>query len=239
MCSRYSLTSASDVVRRYLATTNDEPFPPRDVIAPTEPVLIARLDPRGARRLELVRWGLIPGWVKDPRDFSLLINARAETLSHKPTYRAGLRYRRCLVPADGYLQWTGPKGARTPYVVRPVAPGPIAFAGLWDHWLGADGSEMESMLLVTVAASPDVAGLHDRMPAILAADRFGPWLDCRSCPADEALAFLEPSRAGALHVEAFRRSSGTGVGQVRQIEGIDDPGDDAGNDDGPLDAASG
>jgi putative SOS response-associated peptidase YedK len=206
MCSRYRLTSPPDAVRTLLATTNDELFPPRTNIAPTQPVHVARLNERGERRLELVRWGLIPSWAKDPRELALLFVARSETALEKPTYRAGMRYRRCLVPADGYYEWTGPKGARQPHLIRPVQSGPVVFAGIWDHWLGADGSEMESMAILTVAAGPDVADLSERMPAILHPAQFTAWLDCRGCPAVEAVAFLQPTAARLLRAEAVTRT---------------------------------
>ena len=208
MCVRYRLTSPPVVVRRLLATANDEQFPARTNIAPTQPVHIARIGHRGTRNLDLVRWGLIPGWVKDPREFSVLINARSEGALDKPTFRAGLRYRRCLVPADGYTQWTGPKGDRRPQLIFPVEAGPMAFAGIWDHWLGADGSEMESMAILTVAAGPDVADLSERMPAILHPGQFERWLDCRGCPAVQAAAFLRPAMAGQLRSIEVTRTLG-------------------------------
>jgi putative SOS response-associated peptidase YedK len=198
MCSRYFLTSSPQVVQKLLSTTNDEQFPPRAQISPTHPVHVARLGSNGERRLDLVHWGLIPGWVKDFSAFSPLFNARSEGALEKPTFRAGLRYRRCLVPADGYLQWTGPKGKRVPSAVEPQQSAPMVFAGIWDHWLGADGSELESMAILTVAAGADVAALHDRMPAILAPSLFADWLDCRGCPAGEAAHFLQPAPAGFL-----------------------------------------
>lgn len=206
MCSRYRLTSPPSAVRALLATTNDEEFPPRTNIAPTQPVHVARLNERGERRLDLVRWGLIPSWAKDPREVALLFVARSETALEKPTYRAGMRYRRCLVPANGYYEWTGPKGARQPHLIRPVQPGPVVFAGIWDHWLGADGSEMESMAILTVAAGPDVDDLSERMPAILHPAQFTAWLDCRGCPAVEAAAFLQPTMKGQLRPVAATRT---------------------------------
>lgn len=208
MCSRYRLTSPPEAVRTLLATTNDEVYPPRTNIAPTQPVHVARLNERGQRRLDLVRWGLIPAWAKDPRELALLFVARSETTLEKPTYRAGMRYRRCLVPADGYYEWTGPKGTRQPHLVQPLQPGPIVFAGIWDHWLGADGSEMESMAILTVAAGPDVADLSERMPAILHPGQFERWLDCRGCPAVQAAAFLRPAMAGQLRSIEVTRTLG-------------------------------
>ena len=207
MCVRYRLISSPEDVRRLLGTVNDEVFPPREMIAPAEPVLIGRIDHRGQRRLDLVRWGLLPAWVKDPAGFPLLINARSEDALDKPTYRAGLRYRRCLVPADGYYQWTGPKGRRRPFLVTPRSPGPIAFAAIWDHWLGADGSELESMSILTVAANDDVRALHDRMPVVLDEGQFAAWLDCRGVPAKDAIMLLRPVPPGRLHASPLAEAA--------------------------------
>lgn len=200
MCVRYRLTSSPAQVQALLGTANEELFPPRETIAPTQPVLIARLDHLRTRKLELVRWGLIPGWAKDPSTLPLLINVKCEDALDKPTYRAGMRYRRCLVPADGYYVWTGSKGQRQRHTVVPAASGPVAFAGIWDHWLGADGSEMESMAILTLAAGPDVAALDVRMPAIVAPADFAAWLDCRETKDTEALGLLRPSPAGTLRI---------------------------------------
>ena len=111
----------------------------------------------GARELALVRWGLIPGWVKDPRTFTTLINARSETRAREAVVPGGIRHRRCLVPADGFYEWTGAAGMKRPHLIRPRAGGPLAFAGIWDHWLGADGSEIDSMAILTVAANATVS----------------------------------------------------------------------------------
>ena len=180
MCSRYSLTSPPEAVRAVFSTHNDERFPPRYNIAPTQPVLIVRTNAANRRELVLVRWGLLPPWVKDPGAFTTLINARAETLAEKPSFRGALRHKRCLVPADGFYEWIGKPGAKRPHLIRPRSNSPIAFAGLYEEWMGADGSEMESMAIITVPANRTVATLHDRMPAILAPDDFEAWLDCKT-----------------------------------------------------------
>ena len=180
MCARYNLTSPPEAVRRYFALDACEAFPPRYNIAPTQPVAIVRLAPSGARELRLVRWGLIPGWVKDPRSFSLIVNARAETVAEKPSFRGALRHRRCLVPANGFYEWTGPAKARVPHLFRGADGGLMAFGALAEHWLGADGSEVETMAILTVPASAAVAPFHDRMPLILPPEAFERWLDCRS-----------------------------------------------------------
>ena len=179
MCSRYSLTSPPEAVRAYFGLGEVEPFPPRYNIAPTQPVAIVRQGLRGAHEFALVRWGLIPSWVKDPREFTTLINARAETAAEKPSFRAAMRHRRCLVPANGFYEWTGPAGRKVPHLIRRPGAALMAFAGLWEHWLGADGSEFDSMAILTVDANAAVSAIHDRMPVILAESDFERWLECR------------------------------------------------------------
>lgn len=205
MCSRYSLTSPPEAVRAYFGYVNDEPFPPRYNIAPTQPVPIVRRSQAGIRELVLVRWGLIPSWVKEPGSFSTLINARSETAADKPSFRGAMRHRRCLVPADGFYEWTGAAGTKQPHLVRPARGGPMAMAGLWEHWLGADGSELETMAILTTTASPDLAWLHDRMPVILPPAAFEAWLDCRSGSAREIVALLAPAQEGLLATVAVSR----------------------------------
>lgn len=200
MCSRYSLTSPHEAVRAHFATHNEHAFPPRYNIAPTQPVVIVRHDHVHRRELALVRWGLIPAWSKDPGKYGPLINARAETAEEKASFRGPMRHRRCLVPADGFYEWIGKPGAKRPHLLRPHAGGPIGFAGLWDHWLGADGSEIETMAIITVPANAVAARVHDRMPAILPPDAYEAWLDVRPGRSEEAAALLQPAPDDLLEV---------------------------------------
>jgi putative SOS response-associated peptidase YedK len=205
MCSRYSLTSPPEAVRAYFDAKGEEDFPPRYNIAPSQPVVIVRNHAKGHREMALVRWGLVPSWVKDPREFSTLINARAETAAGKPSFRAAMRHRRCLVPTDGFYEWTGPAGAKRPHLIRPKARGRkggtiMGMAGIWEHWLGADGSEFESMAILTVAANATVSVLHDRMPLILEPEQFGLWLDCKPGTAEGIMHFLDPAPEGLLEI---------------------------------------
>ncbi len=187
MCSRFTITSDPEAVRDYFQYRDVEGFPPRYNIAPTQPVPIIRRAENGRREIMLVRWGLIPSWVKDPREFSTLINARSETVLSKPSFRNAIKHRRCLVPADGFFEWQGAKGQKRPYFIRPAHGGPIAFAGIWEDWMGADGSEMWSMAILTTSSNQVVAQVHDRMPLIIGKEHFKDWLDCGSVRADEAL----------------------------------------------------
>lgn len=200
MCSRYSLTSPAEAVRSYFKLGRCEPFPPRYNIAPTQPVAIVRTGFKDDRELALVRWGLIPSWVKDPRAFSTLINARSETAAEKASFRAALRHRRCLVPTDGFYEWTGKPGAKRPHLIRPRGGGLMAMAGLWEHWLGADGSEIETMAILTTAASRAVAALHDRMPVILPPRDFDRWLDVRPGTSDFIVDLMRPVADDALEI---------------------------------------
>jgi putative SOS response-associated peptidase YedK len=177
MCGRYMVLSSPEAIRRLFGYPEQPNFPPRYNVAPTQPVPIVRMVD-GRREFALVRWGLIPPWVKDPRRFSLLINARVESVHDKPAFRYAMRRRRCLFPADGFYEWQSAGGRRRPFCVRPREAGPIAFAGLWETWMGPNGEEMETAAIVTTAASPEIAHLHDRMPVILPADAFDMWLDC-------------------------------------------------------------
>lgn len=193
MCSRYSLTSPPEAVRATFGVFEIEAFPPRYNIAPTQPVLIVRANERGGRAAMLVRWGLIPSWVRNPAEFTTLINARSETAAEKASFRAAMRHRRCLVPADGFYEWTGPKGEKQPHLVRPRGGGPMAMAGLYEHWLGADGSEIDTMAILTVPANRTMQPIHDRMPAIIPPEHFDAWLDCRAGTAGPVDALLQPA----------------------------------------------
>lgn len=200
MCSRFSLTAPPEAVRALFRTRNALDFPPRYNIAPTQPVLIVRNTPSGDREQHLVRWGLIPSWVKDPRTFTTLINARSETAAAKPSFRGAIRHRRCLVPATGFYEWTGRPGSKRPHLFQTRDGGLVAFAGLADHWVGADGSELETAAILTTQANATMAPIHDRMPVIIAPEHFEAWLDCRSGTSKFVEGLLAPPPDDLLEV---------------------------------------
>ena len=206
MCSRYSLTSPPEAVRAYFRYDNEAVFPARYNIAPSQPVGIVRCTQNGGREFALVRWGLIPSWVKDPREVRMMINARSETAAEKPSFRAAMRHRRCLVPTDGFYEWMGAAGAKRPHLARPRNRGPMGMAGIYEHWQGADGSEIESMAILTTAANQAMSVLHDRMPVIIAPEHFDTWLDCHSGSAEHILALLHAPPEDLLQlVEVSRK----------------------------------
>jgi putative SOS response-associated peptidase YedK len=140
-----------------------------------------------------MRWGLLPSFVKDPKQFPTLINARAEEVLDKPSFRHAMRYRRCLVVADGFYEWTGPKGKRRPFLLRPREPQLIAFAGIYERWRDQEGGETDTVAILTCPANRTVAALHDRMPVVLPFEHFAAWLDVKATPAEAALALLQPA----------------------------------------------
>jgi putative SOS response-associated peptidase YedK len=201
--SRYCLTSSPEAVRDFFGAAEIDDFPKRYNIAPTQGVHIARNDMRGAREVQLVRWGLIPSWSKDPSAFSApLLQARAETAAEKPAFRGAMRHRRCLVPTTGFYEWSGKRGAKQPHLIRLKDRELFALAGLWEGWLGADGSEIETMAILTVDANADMAHVHDRMPVIIDPEDFDRWLDCRSGTAEGVMDLLKPLAEGHLAITA-------------------------------------
>ena len=192
MCGRYLITSAPEAIRALLRYFEQPNFPPRYNVAPTQPVPIVRLN-AGARSFALVRWGLIPPWVKDPRGFTLLINARGETVNEKPAFHNAMRRRRCLFPADGFYEWRADGERRRPFFIRPRNGGPIAFAGLWETWMGPDGEEVETACIVTTTANRTLAPIHDRMPVVIAPEAFDLWLDTANVDAATAAALIMPA----------------------------------------------
>ena len=197
------MTSAPEAIRRLFRYAEQPNFPPRHNVAPTQPVPIVRVV-EGKREFALVRWGLIPPWVKDPRTFSLLINARGESVNEKPAFKNAMKRRRCLFPADGFYEWKREGDRKRPYFVRLKSGQPMAFAGLWESWMGPNGEEMETAAIVTGAASRSIAHIHDRMPVIVAPDAFDFWLD-PNVDGEMAAAVIAPTPDALL--EAYEVSS--------------------------------
>lgn len=193
MCGRFALTSSPSEIEALFALLDLAPFPPRYNIAPTQSILMIAGPERCAL---LVRWGLIPAWVKDPRSFTVLFNARSEGAEEKASFRAAMRYRRTLVPASGFYEWRRDGQRRSqPYWVRPTRGGVIAFAGLMETYLAPDGSEIDTGAILTTAANADIARIHDRAPVVIGPEDFSRWLDCRNEPA-AAADLLRPAPAG-------------------------------------------
>jgi len=205
MCGRFALQALPNDVREALGLMELDAFPARYNIVPTQPILVViagdRQEPgsnRPDRRALLVRWGLTPSWVKDPKEFPLLINARAESAIGKASFRAAMRHRSILVPASGFYEWHRPskesKGKSQAYWIRPRQGGVIAFAGLMETWSSADGSEVDTGAILTVPANQAIAPIHDRMPVVIAPEDFSRWLDCRSQEPQQVADLMRPAQ---------------------------------------------
>ncbi len=180
MCGRFTLRAPGGVVAERFAVFDVPPFTARYNIAPSQPVAVVRLAPgehKPRRESVWLRWGLIPAWAKDPAIGNRLINARAETAAEKPAFRAALRQRRCLLPADGFYEWRRTDKGKQPYFVRMRDDRVFAFAGLWESWQRPDHSSIESCTLLTTGPNDLIRPIHTRMPVILGPDAYEPWLD--------------------------------------------------------------
>lgn len=197
MCGRYVIISAPEAIRRLFDYAEQPNFPPRYNIAPTQPVPVVVLE-NGTRHFRLMRWGLIPAWVKDPRAFSLVINARSETVLDKPAFRNAMRRRRCLLPADGYYEWQALSGRKQPFFIRPVDGQQMGFAGLAETWVGPNGEEVDTVAIITTAARPEMSHLHHRVPVTIRPEDFSRWLDGNDVDAGEASTMLTAPPSGSL-----------------------------------------
>jgi len=199
MCGRYMITTVPEALRALFRYFEQPNFPPRYNVAPTQPVPIVRMT-EGQRHFALVRWGLIPPWVKDPRAVTLLINARGETINEKPAFRNAMKRRRCLFPADGFYEWKTEGGRKRPFVARARDGQPMAFAGVWESWIGPNGEELETAAIVTTEANTEMAAVHHRAPVIVPPEQFDFWLDCRNVDEQMAAELLRPAPDGLMEV---------------------------------------
>jgi len=178
MCGRFTLAvDPADLQAAFPDFTFPEEIQPRYNIAPTQPILVLPND--NNHSADYYIWGLIPVWAKDPTIGSRLINARAETLAEKSSFRGAYKYKRCLILADGFYEWHAHSSSKQkiPYHIRQVNGLPFAFAGLWDEWLSPDGSQIKSCTIITTEPNALMARLHTRMPVILPQGAYQQWLD--------------------------------------------------------------
>ncbi len=182
MCGRFALThSWEEMIEWYNMIvpepTGDAVPPPRYNIAPSQPIMMIDNGPKG-RTFHLVRWGLMPGWVKNPDEFTLLVNARSESAAQKPSFRTAMRHRRMLVPASGFYEWRRKGKISQAFWVRPRDGGLMTFGGLMETWSGPDGTEIDTGCILTTEANKEFSKIHHRLPVILQPGSFDRWLDC-------------------------------------------------------------
>jgi len=204
MCGRFTVISAPEAMRELFRYPEQPNFPPRYNVAPTQPIAVVRLQ-EAKRQFVLMRWGLLPSWVKDPKAFSLLINARGESVLDKPAFSNAMKRRRCLIPADGFYEWQATGGRKQPYYVRAKSGAPLAFAGLWETWTGPNGEELDTAAIITTTANRALAAIHARMPVIVPEEAFDLWLNCAEVDAETAAALIAPAPDDLL--EAYEIST--------------------------------
>ncbi len=217
MCGRFAITLPPEAVRSYFAFQERPNFPARYNIAPTQPipVVFAKQHSHGEdRHFQLVRWGLWPRFVKDPREFPLIINARADGVLTKPSFRNAMKRRRWIAIADGFYEWRKPpegaKAPKTPFLIRRPSREPLAFAALGETWSDPNGGEVDTACIITTDANGLMGRVHDRMPVILEPSDFSAWLDCDGVEAGAAAALLRPAAEDVLELVPVS----TAVGRV-------------------------
>ena len=193
MCGRFTLTVDPAELQEQFENYNFPPkYAPRFNVAPTQPVLAIPND--GENTADFFVWGLIPMWAKDPGIGSRLINARGETLAEKPAFRGSLKYKRCLILADGFYEWKSAEArkSKTPYFIHMKDHKPFAFAGLWDSWNSPDGSLVKSCTIITTEPNELVSIIHNRMPVILHPRDYAKWLDTSPQTPDQLKPLIKP-----------------------------------------------
>ncbi|CAN5816214.1 SOS response-associated peptidase [soil metagenome] len=203
MCGRYTLKATSQQVARLFDLPETPEVTPSYNIAPTQdvPVVIEE----DSRRLETMRWGLIPSWADDPSIGSRMINARAETVAEKPSFRVAFKRRRGLIVADGFFEWQKTYDGKQPHYLRLKDGEPFAFAGLWESWRVEGGEEIRSCTIITTEPNELAAEIHNRMPVILPSELYDPWLDPKNDDREELLAMLQPYPAEQMTAHPVSR----------------------------------
>jgi|SRR5579863_3205990 len=205
MCGRYTLRVSPAELAEIFEVVNSFDWSPRYNIAPTQTVAAVRAarDAKG-RELSLLRWGLIPSWAKDPKIGSTLINARADTVATKPSFRSAFRKRRCLIAVDGFYEWQAVPGQKTkqPYLINVKDVPAFAFAGLVEHWTNPEGTPVDTCTIITTTANSLMERIHNRMPVILDPADYDQWLDPSRQDPDVLLPLLKQFPADRMQAVA-------------------------------------
>jgi putative SOS response-associated peptidase YedK len=203
MCGRYTLRTPVDVLAEgFEIEEYPSSLPPNYNVAPTQEVA-AVVEGDEKRKLGLFHWGLIPSWAKDPAIGNKMINARAETVSEKPSFRKAFKVRRCLILADGFYEWQKTDNGKQPYHIKMQNDSPFAFAGLWETW--KDDEEIRSCTIITTNANDLMSEIHHRMPVILPPENYAVWLDPDFDEKEALTSLLKPYPADAMEAYPVSR----------------------------------
>jgi putative SOS response-associated peptidase YedK len=200
VCGRFTSTTPASELADFFEAETDLPDEVENYnVTPTSDVAVVHQEENGQRRLDLMFWGLVPGWAESPAIGSRLINARSETVAVKPSFRSAFRRRRCLIPVDGFYEWVQvpERKKKQPVYITSTDGNPVAFAGIWESWRSKDGSqsadELRSCSIITGPPNEMIAPLHDRKPMILSREQWAPWLDPSNDRIDDLHSMLRPA----------------------------------------------
>lgn len=192
MCGRFVADIPEDKLRKLFNLVEIPPLEARFNVAPAQLAAVVRNKGEN-NRIDLLKWGLVPGWSKDLSFGSHLINASVENVAEKPAFRHSIKYRRCIIPVSGFYEWSHSDKNKQPYYFQMTDHSPMCLAGLWESWKAPDGSELETFAILTTAANKLVAPIHDRMPMILPPDAFTLWLSHNMHDPDQLQPLFQPS----------------------------------------------
>jgi len=204
MCGRLVIYSPPERYAELFGVNPAYKLNPSYNIPPTTSIPACRVNTKGERELMLMRWGLVPRWSKGPDSHFSMFNARAETVHEKPAYRSAFKKQRCLIPADGFYEWTQANG-KQPYFIHRRDNDPLVFAGLWEHWQDKEDNAIDSCTIIVTEANSLMQPVHDRMPVILNPEQFNAWLDPEYQAGDDLRDMLKPYTAGDLEIFAVSR----------------------------------
>jgi len=192
VCGRFTLRTPAENLAQSFGVDIPAEYIPRYNIAPTQPILSVMAEPdKSRRKISFMRWGLVPPWAKDTSVG--MINARAESVAVKPSFKKAFLEARCLIPADGWYEWKHDGKGKQPYYFHLKENLPFSFAGLWSRWKEKDtGKTLDSCAIITTMANEKAAAIHDRMPVVLSPDIYEAWLDPLMKKTEELISFLKP-----------------------------------------------
>src|SRR5579884_4053338 len=203
MCGRFTLKIDVGAIAKKFGAEPTIHTAPRYNIAPTQNVVSVLRN--GSNHLDELRWGLIPAWAKDESIGSKMINARAETLAEKPSFKRLLRSRRCLIAADGFYEWKKEAGGKTPMYITMKDNEIFALAGLWDTWKNADGEQIRTCTIITTEPNELLSTIHNRMPVILPVEAYDEWLDADLHDEHQLVSLLKSYPTDAMQARAVSR----------------------------------
>jgi putative SOS response-associated peptidase YedK len=200
MCGRYSLNNSKEELKEWFDADSFEPdtIQPNFNAAPTDTMPVTGENEKGRRSIQPFRWGLLPFWAEEKDIGYSMINARAETIDTKRSYKPSFRKYRCLVPASGFYEWKNKEGEKIPYFIYPTHEPMFAFAGIYNVWKSPDGERIPTYTIITTDANEKIKNLHDRMPVILLKEEWGEWLDPANHDTDSLKELLRPFPEDAL-----------------------------------------